>query len=206
MRLPVGLNTCKHAGGHDGGQRSKKGPYMRDNDINLMSRDTGLTASDGIIGAKPKRRIQPRSIIAIDTVHLNRGSATAAEVTELVVNCLGLQPAKPPAPSDEQTLTYRLDRICVEITNQRPMFSPPSPEFASTCIVGSPLASHRDFFDRSLFGHLMLCITDFDDAMATLRAWRHRPEIYHQDMGLCRGAVFRDPMGNFIHLIETRPL
>lgn len=179
---------------------------MRDNDINLMSRDTGLAASDGILGTKPKRRLQPRSIIAIDTVHLNRGSATAAEVADLAVNCLGLQPVKPPTPSTGQTLTYRLDRICVEITNQRPMFSSPPPEFASTCIVGATLASHRDFFDRSLFGHLMLCVTDFDDAVATLRAWRHRPEIYHQDMGLCRGAVFRDSMGNFIHLIETRPL
>jgi catechol-2,3-dioxygenase len=56
-------------------------------------------------------------------------------------------------------------------------------------------------------GHLALLLTSthFSDALLRLRDRRIPFELLHADAGLSRAMYLRDPAGNWIHLLETRP-
>lgn len=61
--------------------------------------------------------------------------------------------------------------------------------------------NHREF------GRLALLISSriFGDALLRLRDKNIPYELLHTDAGLTRAALLRDPAGNWLHLLETRP-
>jgi catechol 2,3-dioxygenase-like lactoylglutathione lyase family enzyme len=61
--------------------------------------------------------------------------------------------------------------------------------------------------DRVEPGHLALLVrgSAYTDCLLRLRDRRIAHDLLHADAGLTRIAHFRDPAGNWIHLLETRP-
>jgi hypothetical protein len=55
-------------------------------------------------------------------------------------------------------------------------------------------------------GALGLAARDFSEVLVRLRGAGVGYEMLHTDAGLTRQATLRDPAGNWIHLVETRPL
>ena len=55
-------------------------------------------------------------------------------------------------------------------------------------------------------GALGLLARDFPEVLVRLRDAGVAYELVHTDSGLTRQAMLRDPAGNWIHLVETRPL
>jgi hypothetical protein len=55
-------------------------------------------------------------------------------------------------------------------------------------------------------GALGLLTRDFPEVLLRLRDIGMAFELLHTDSGLTRQATLRDPAGNWIHLVETRPL
>ena len=55
-------------------------------------------------------------------------------------------------------------------------------------------------------GVLGLVARDFSEVLMRLRSAGIGYELVHTDAGLTRQATLRDPAGNWIHLVETRPL
>jgi hypothetical protein len=54
-------------------------------------------------------------------------------------------------------------------------------------------------------GQCALVIRNFSEALVGLRERHVSHEVLHSDAGLSRTAILRDPAGNWIHLVETRP-
>ena len=57
---------------------------------------------------------------------------------------------------------------------------------------------------RSQTGQVALLIRSFDAAVLKLRDASVPFEVLHTDAGMTRTAVFRDPAGNWVQLVETR--
>jgi hypothetical protein len=55
-------------------------------------------------------------------------------------------------------------------------------------------------------GAMGLLTRDFAEVLVRLRDAGVAYEVLHTDSGLTRQATLRDPAGNWIHLVETRPL
>ena len=55
-------------------------------------------------------------------------------------------------------------------------------------------------------GQLGLLVRNFSDALTVLKQRQVAHQILHGDAGFSRTAILRDPAGNWVHLVETRPL
>jgi hypothetical protein len=55
-------------------------------------------------------------------------------------------------------------------------------------------------------GALGVLARDFPEVLVRLRDAGMAYDLLHTDSGLTRQATLRDPAGNWIHLVETRPL
>ncbi|HEY4330306.1 MAG TPA: VOC family protein [Phycisphaerae bacterium] len=54
-------------------------------------------------------------------------------------------------------------------------------------------------------GRLGFLVKDFSGTLMKLRDRSVPYEVLHTDAGMTRCAILRDPAGNWVHLIETRP-
>ncbi len=147
--------------------------------------------------------VSPLQICAVDTVRLRAGDCATEVLHQFYTGVLGLLEIA----IGEDRLRYRLGLIGVELWRSAESYS----ALAITADT-QPFQFHArphltegetgQNHTRRVFGQIGLIIRNFSDAIAKIGP---HCEILHGDTGLCRSAVLRDPAGNLIYLLETRP-
>ncbi len=147
--------------------------------------------------------ISPVQICAIDTVRLRAGDCTAQVLHQFYTGVLGLLETA----ITEDRLVYRLGLIDVELLRYAESYSALAITAETQPFQFHARPQHADaetgkLTRPRLIGQIGLIIRNFSDAIEKIGP---NCEILHGDTGRCRSAVLRDPAGNSVYLLETRP-
>jgi len=115
-------------------------------------------------------------LLAIDEVRLCAGAAPRRVLREFYEEVLGLTFVQPNEKASDGEMRFVYERRRVVLERERK----------------EP-------------GRLGLLVKNFGEALLRLRERGIGYELIHTDGGLTRLALARDPAGNWIHLVETRP-
>ncbi len=147
--------------------------------------------------------VSPLQICAVDTVRLRADDCADRVLHQFYTGVLGLLEIA----ISEDRLIYRLGVIGVELLRNAESYSALAitPDTQPFQYHARPHLADLEAGrpnQRRVFGQIGLIIRNFSDAIAKIGP---HCEILHGDTGRCRSAVFRDPAGNLIYLLETRP-
>jgi hypothetical protein len=136
---------------------------------------------------KPPPAIAAVEILAVDTVTLFAGAMPVKAIRAWYEGTFGLTFVS----VDIDELRFRLEQRAVAVRRiPRPdlPLEPPSPE------------------DLPQPGKLFLAVSSFATALALLTEHGVSYELLHTESGLARMAIVADPAGNWIYLVERRPV
>ena len=118
------------------------------------------------------------SLLAVNDVHLTAADIPRGILRNFYQSILGLKFVPPTGPADADA--------SIQFLHQRRR------------IVLSR--------DEAPSGHVAFLVKDFPEILQRLRSQSIPYELFHIDNGLTRTVLLRDAAGNFVHLVETRPL
>ncbi len=131
--------------------------------------------------------VSAQTLLAVDEVHLPAGDVPRAALRDFYEKILGLTFIPPESAAAENALHFAYLR-------RRVILERPTAHHTHPASAVSPEPRR-----------LGLLIRDFSDTLLRLRDRNIPYELLHTDAGLTRTAILKDPAGNWIHLIETRP-